>query len=72
MPMQLWDVRTQAPIVSFSHHEDFISDFAVDDANTTLLAAGYGSAIACMIPLRIWDELLHMSNFTAATVVLVR
>ena len=38
---QLWDVRTQAPILSFSHHEDFISDFAVDEANTTLLAAGY-------------------------------
>jgi hypothetical protein len=35
---QIWDTRTQSSIVTFSDHEDFISDFAVDKSGITLLA----------------------------------
>jgi WD40 repeat protein len=50
---QIWDTRTQSAIVTFSDHEDFISDFAVDKSGSTLLATSYDIACSCVSSLLV-------------------
>lgn len=57
---QMWDMRSWKQVCSIAENKDFISDLAVDEASSTLLAtSGDGSLVAVDVRQR---KLLQRSD----------